>query len=32
MVGIGKHQDLMKNCEEYREIVLSQINEEEANV
>ncbi len=31
MVGIGKHGELMKTCEPYREIVLSQINEEEAN-
>ena len=29
MVGIGKHQDLMKNCEVYREIALSQLSEEE---
>jgi ATP-binding cassette subfamily B protein len=28
-VGVGKHQDLLKNCEIYREIALSQLSEEE---
>ena len=28
-VGIGKHQDLLKNCEVYREIAASQLSEEE---
>ncbi|MGB9679786.1 MAG: ABC transporter ATP-binding protein [Thermoanaerobacteraceae bacterium] len=29
LVGIGKHKDLIKNCETYREIALSQLSEEE---
>jgi ATP-binding cassette subfamily B protein len=29
VAGIGKHEALMKTCETYREIVLSQVNEEE---
>ncbi len=29
MVGIGTHEELMKSCEEYREIALSQLGEEE---
>jgi len=29
MVGMGRHQDLMKTCEVYREIVASQLSEEE---
>jgi len=29
MVGMGTHQDLMKTCEVYREIVASQLSEEE---
>lgn len=29
VVGIGKHKDLMKNCEIYREIALSQLSQEE---
>ena len=29
IVGIGKHEDLMKNCEVYKEIALSQVTEEE---
>ena len=29
VVGMGKHQDLLKNCEVYREIALSQLSEEE---
>ena len=30
-VGIGKHNDLLKNCEVYREIAASQLSEEEMN-
>jgi ATP-binding cassette subfamily B protein len=30
VVGIGSHQDLMKECETYKEIVLSQLSPEEA--
>ena len=30
VVGIGTHQELMVTCETYREIVLSQVTEEEA--
>lgn len=29
VVGIGKHQDLMKECKVYKEIALSQLSEEE---
>ena len=29
MVGIGRHEELMKNCEVYRQIALSQLSEEE---
>lgn len=29
MVGIGKHKDLLKTCEVYKEIALSQLDEEE---
>lgn len=29
IVGIGKHPELLKNCEVYREIALSQLDEEE---
>ena len=29
VVGIGKHQDLMKTCKVYKEIALSQLSEEE---
>lgn len=29
MVGKGKHKDLLKNCEIYREIALSQLSKEE---
>lgn len=29
MVGKGTHEELMKSCEEYREIALSQLGEEE---
>ena len=31
IVGLGKHKDLMKNCEVYKEIALSQVTEEELN-
>lgn len=31
VVGIGKHEELMKNCEVYKEIALSQVTEEELN-
>ena len=30
-VGIGTHQELMKNCDVYKEIALSQLSEEELN-
>ncbi len=30
IVGIGKHHDLMKSCQTYKEIVLSQLSPEEA--
>ena len=30
VVGIGTHAELMNTCETYREIVLSQLTEEEA--
>ena len=30
VVGTGTHTDLMRSCEVYREIVLSQLTEEEA--
>lgn len=29
IVGIGKHKELLKNCEVYKEIALSQLSEEE---
>ncbi|KUJ91151.1 MAG: ABC transporter-like protein [Thermoanaerobacter thermocopriae] len=29
IVGIGKHKELLKNCQTYREIALSQLSEEE---
>ena len=29
IVGIGKHKDLMKNCDVYNEIVSSQLTKEE---
>ena len=28
-VGIGKHQELLKNCEVYQQIALSQLSKEE---
>lgn len=31
IVGIGKHKDLLKNCEVYKEIAYSQLTEEELN-
>jgi ATP-binding cassette subfamily B protein len=31
IVGIGKHEELMKTCEIYKEIALSQVTEEELN-
>jgi ATP-binding cassette subfamily B multidrug efflux pump len=30
VVGIGRHEELMESCPTYREIVLSQLTEEEA--
>jgi ATP-binding cassette subfamily B multidrug efflux pump len=30
IVGVGTHPELMAGCETYREIVLSQLTEEEA--
>jgi ATP-binding cassette subfamily B protein len=30
VVGIGTHTELMERCDTYREIVLSQVTEEEA--
>jgi ATP-binding cassette subfamily B protein len=30
VVGMGRHEELMASCETYREIVLSQVSEEEA--
>lgn len=29
IVGVGKHKDLLKNCQVYKEIALSQLSEEE---
>ena len=29
VVGIGKHKELLKNCEIYKEIALSQLSKEE---
>ena len=29
MVGLGKHEELLKTCEVYHEIALSQLDEEE---
>lgn len=31
IVGMGTHEELMKNCETYRQIALSQLSEEELN-
>lgn len=31
IVGKGKHEELLKNCEVYKEIALSQLNKEELN-
>lgn len=32
MVGIGKHDELMKTCEVYKEIAYSQLSEDELAV
>lgn len=32
VVGIGTHKELLKNCEVYKQIALSQLSEEELNV
>jgi len=32
VVGIGKHRDLLNNCEVYKEIAMSQLSEEELAV
>ena len=29
IVGIGRHEELMKNCEVYKQIALSQLSQEE---
>ena len=29
IVGIGKHEELLKNCKEYQEIAYSQLSQEE---
>ena len=29
IVGMGKHEDLLKTCDVYREIALSQLSKEE---
>ncbi len=29
LVGIGKHKDLLKNCEVYKQIAYSQLSKEE---
>lgn len=31
IVGIGTHQELLKNCQIYQEIAYSQLSEEELN-
>ena len=31
-VGMGTHQELLKNCEVYKQIALSQLSKEELNV
>jgi ATP-binding cassette subfamily B protein len=31
-VGMGTHKELMKNCEVYKEIALSQLTKEELDV
>ncbi len=31
IVGKGTHKELMKNCEEYKEIAMSQLSEDELN-
>ena len=30
-VGMGTHEELLKNCDVYKEIALSQLSEEELN-
>ena len=30
-VGMGTHKELLKNCDVYKEIALSQLSEEELN-
>lgn len=32
IVGIGKHEDLIENCDVYKEIALSQMSEKELNI
>ena len=32
IVGKGTHEELLKNCETYRQIALSQLSEEELNM
>jgi len=32
MVGMGTHEDLFKKCNEYKEIVLSQLSQKEVNL
>ena len=31
LAGVGTHSELLKNCEVYREICLSQLSEQEVN-
>ena len=31
IVGMGKHKELLKSCDVYKEIALSQLSEEEIN-
>ena len=32
IVGMGKHKELLKNCEVYKQIAFSQLSAEELNV
>jgi ATP-binding cassette subfamily B protein len=32
VVGIGKHKELLKNCDVYKQIALSQLSEEELSI
>ena len=32
IVGKGTHEELLKNCETYRQIALSQLSKEELNI